>query len=646
MTRSPIFCSLLSVAFFATSGETATAVETINQRVSAANTLLDNAEDRFQTPDPQWFESTRQALSEETERVGFALDSHGEEYSTAWKKHLRWTLLTSNLGDPTEVDLAELALVRRWLFSNREGLEYPFFAELRKTMEAHLDAVYVFSQPDLKATFQQQVAMARQQILALAAEPTDTQAAALGRTLGWFEQTRQLPKETTAVRSLLSYPNAQIVIAKPLIDRAIGLLATEISQDLPVSDRVTVPGQGLLSKSRTAHVHGTAHTQGQLSLELAVNRAFADLKLVYLGEVESHCRAVIGPVTVGMQTAGPVRAITPVQLSLRGVQLLATEVFPQVRTQVTGVSARSNFVRRIGRRRAQEPASFQQMNARASSKTASLIREEMDERVAKTLAEIQVELLKSRESLGKLPDVLAPVVREGAAPHWDGLQSTTEGVVVNAFSQRREQLGAVNRCPVTSSADVQFRLHVSFFNNMAETIMAGKTFTDKYFMNYGKILQAELPPALMVHSRSVRWAIVAAKPRPLEISIPAPNQFRIQLRMQRVEIGEEQFTGPTIATIDYTFVQDEFDEYRLERQGDVALDSSLPTASQDFLLQKLRAFFAPVLDAGGVALPEGGSLGRLRGLKPRGATADRGWLTLGIDVPTEVLEQWMPLGGE
>ncbi len=646
MLRLHFTCSLSLAVFVVLVSESVCAADTLEQRVAAAVELLDSAEDRFRSPDPQWFETTRRALVEETERVGIALDSHGEEYAAAWKNHLRWSLLTSNLGNPTEVELSELALVRRWLFSNRKGLEYPFFAHLRDAVEAHLDAVFTFSHPALEADFRRQVVEARKQIATLATDPSDARAAELGRTLGWFERTRQLPKETVAVRSLLSTPNAQIVVAKSLIDRAIGLLVTDVEQTLPVSDHVVVPSQGLFAKSRTANVHGTAYTQGRISLEMVVNSAFADLKFVYLGEVESRCLAVIGPVTVAMQTTGVVRAITPVQVSLQGVQLLATEVFPQVRTKVTGVSARSELVRRIGKRRAQESASVQQMNSRASHKTATLIQEEMDERVAKALAEIQAELDQSRESMDSFQDVLAPVVREGASPRWKDIQSTAAGVTINAFSQRREQFGAVNRCPTTDSADVQFRLHVSFFNNMAETIMAGKTFTDEYFMNYGKILLAELPPPLMVHSRSVRWAIVAAKPRPLEITIPAPNHFRIELRIQRVDIGDDQMTGPTTATINYIFSPNDFDEYHLERQGDVVLDSSLPAASHDFLLRKLSAFFAPVLDAGGVALPEGGSLGRLRGLKPRGTTADRDWLTFGVDVPTDVLQQWMPLRNE
>ena len=657
MVRSPLFCSLLIVVLSTVSVKSVHAADTLPQRVAAAAALLDGAEDRFQIPDPQWFETTRQALREETQRVDEALDSHGKEYAAAWKNHLRWPLLTGNLGEDSrratsrrrlpkigKENLEELALVRRWLYSNRKGLEYPFFAQLRTRIDAHLDAVYTCSRRDLESDFRHQVAVARQQVLALAAEPSDARAAELGRMLGWFERTRQLPAETKAIRELLSYPNAQIVIAKPLIDRAIGLLVTGVDQTLPVSDRTTVQNGGLFARSRTANVHGRARTHGKIALEMAANADWADLQLVYLGEIDSRCRAVIGPVTVAMQTLGPVRAVTPVQLSLQGVKLLTTEVFSQVETRVTGVSAKSAFIRRVGKRRAQEPESYQQMNSRARETASKLIQEQMDDRVATALKGIRSELQQTQVSMDSMQEVLAPVVREGASPHWEGIQSTTDGVIVNAVSQRREQFGAVNRCPPAKSApDVQFRLHVSFFNNMAETIMAGKTFTDKYFMTYGKILQAELPPPLMVHARSVRWAIVAAKPRPLEITIPAPNQFRIVLRMQQVEIGDETFTGPTIATINYAFSKNEFDEYQLERQGDVELDSTLPEESRDFLLLKLQAFFAPVLDAGGVALPEGGSLGRLRGLQPRDAIADRDWLTLGVDVPTDVLEQWLPL---
>jgi len=644
MLRPRIYCLIVFAASLAAAAEPGHADDTLEQRADKAVALLDGAEGRFQAPDPSGFETTRHALAEETHHVGAALDSHGEAYAAAWKSHLRWPLLTGNLGSAAEVELDELALVRRWLYSNRKGLEYPFFAELRQRTDAHLDAVFALTQPDLEKAFHQQVVTVRQQILELAVEPNDARVADLGRTLGWLERTNQLPEEVAAVRSLLSFPNAQIVVTKPLIDRVVALLATEIEQTLPVSDHVRVAKRGMFSRARTAAVNGIAHTKGEIGLDLAASSTFADMKLVYRGEINSRCRAIVGPVTVAMQTVGPVRAITPVQLSLQGVQLLATEVLPKVRTRVTGVQAESKFIRWLGERRVRNPESIQQMNSRAANKAATLLQQEMDARVATVLEEIQTQLRQAKASLDNFQEVLAPVVREGAAPHWHSLESSAAGVTVNIAGGRREQLGAVTRCPPDSlAADVQVRIHASFFNNMAETIMAGKTFTDSYFMNYGKILQAQLPPALMVHARSKRWSMIAAKPRPLEIAIPAPNQIRMELRMQRVTIAEDHFTGPTVATINYVLAQNEYDEYQLERQGEVLIDSPLPEASQDFLLQKLNAFFAPVLSGGGVALPEGGALGRLRILRPSGVYADRDWLALGVQVPTLFLKQWLPV---
>ncbi len=647
MIPSPIPQVVVLAALLASHCAPTLAAPNLPERVAEAIALFEGAENRFTPPDPEWFEQTRQSLAEETERVGAALDSHGAEYATAWKNHLRWPLLTRNLGEASSVDVDELALVRRWLYSNREGLEYEFFAELRERADAHLDAAVTFAHNDLEESFRQNVHLVRQQLQDLAAESNDANAAALGRTLGWFAQTRQLDEEVAASRELVSLPNAQIVVAKPLIDRALSLLATDVEQTLPVTDRLDVPNASLFGRSRTVSVHGEASTTGEISLKLLENSALADLLLVYQGDIDSHCRTVVGPVTVAMRTLGPVTAITPVQVSFSGVNLITTKVEPQVTTRVTNVSAKREVFRRIGERRISEPESKQQMNSRASYKAAKLLQEQMDERVRTVIDEIRAELEAARNSFENVGDVLAPVVREGAAPRWDGIRSSANDITISGMSQRHEQLGAPTH-PLRSKnpADIQVRLHVSFFNNMLETIMAGKTFTDRYFMRYGRVVQPELPPALMVHSRSVRWSVDADKPRPLEISIPATNQFLIKLRFQKVVIGEEEFTGQTTLTVAYDLVENEYGEYHLQRVGDVRLDAPLPDEQQAFLLAKMSAFFAPVLDGSGVALPEGGSVGRLRGLQPQGAHAENNWLTVGINMPDDFLKEWLPVSEE
>ncbi|QDT00354.1 hypothetical protein [Adhaeretor mobilis] len=633
----------LPAALIAIVSSPACAGESLSSRVSEAILIIEGAESCFQSPDPKWYDTSRSELANETRVVSDALDAQGDAYAAAWKNHLHWPLLVSNLGEPSETNLDQLALVRRWLYSNREGLEYPFFSQLREKLDAHLDAVYTFSEPNLQAEHQRRLVVLRQQLLELVNDPSDRNASALGRTLGWFKKTKQTPEKISRVHSLVSLPNAQIIVTKPLISRVVALLASEVDETLPVSDRLTVQGTSLLSQPRTANVHGTARTHGYLGVALNENSDLADIRVTYAGEIESYCRAIIGPVTVGMKTVGPVSAITPIEVSLRGVTLRPTDVSPEVRTRVTNVDGKNALVRLIGERRVSEPESKRQMSSRARYKASDLLQKEMDERIETAVREIRAEFTRTKQSLDNFQEVLAPIAREGATPRLHGIQSTSDAVVVNGWAGRSTQLGAPTNCPPESLAsDVQARFHVSFFNNMGETIMAGKTFTDEYFMNYGKILLPQLPPPLMVHSRSQRWAIVAAKPRPLEISIPSASHFRIIMRMQQVEISGEQFVGSATLTVNYVLTQNEFGEYQLERQGVAQLESQLPKASQDFLLEKFNAFFASTLNGGGVALPEGGTLGSLRSLKPDGVYADRDWLAIGVEVQKEFLEAWIP----
>lgn len=171
--------------------------------------------------------------------------------------------------------------------------------------------------------------------------------------------------------------------------------------------------------------------------------------------------------------------------------------------------------------------------------------------------------------------------------------------------------------------------------------MAGKMFTDEYFMKYAKVLQPTLPLDLMVHSRAPRWAIIAAKPRPLELRIPSPNVFEFALHIESLEIDGLKFEQPTTATVRYELVKNDLDEYYMQRTDDVAIQSSLSEEHKAFLYKKLSAFFAPVLDGGGVIVPEGGGVGSLNLLKFLGVQADQDWLVVGVGVPAEFIDQAM-----
>lgn len=602
-------------------------------------TILTDAEQRFTPPDESWFYETQAALSAEVYRVADALDSQGEQYAQPWKQHLRWHLLEKNLVPLAQINLAEIELARRWMYSNRKGIELPFFEKLRTLTDAYLDAAYTLSQDDLYAQFQANVELARAQVAALVDAPTDAHAAALGRTLGWFERTRQLVQETAELRKLLSHPNAQVLVGKDLISDIMASQSPEIDRTLRVADRSEAPSSRRFQLPRTVHVRGQAHTVGTVSLELRPNPLEAELSIVYNGHVDSHCHAEAGPVSFDLRTVGPMSASKPVTWGPSGIEVGMTDVEPHVCTRVTNINANSNLVRRLGERRIRDPQNQAHMSSRARAKAVELLEQEMDENVTTAIEEIRAELASMQANAGEFAEVFAPVVREGAAPYFHGTASTMEFVAANIMSQRREQLGAATTCPLDfPEGDVRVRIHTSFLNNLMETIMAGKKFTDEYFMKYAKVLQPTLPLELMVHARAPRWAVVAATPRPLELKIPSANTFEFTFRLAGFEIDGEQFATPTTATVRYLLEKTDLDEYYLKRTGPVELVSTMPQEHQEFLHKKLSAFFAPVLDGGGVIVPEGGGIGALNALVFLGVQAEHDWLVLGIDVPPQVID--------
>jgi hypothetical protein len=604
--------------------------------------LLDGAEDRFTPPTESWFYETQDALRAEMAVVGNALDSQGMTYAEPWKEHLRWAMLERNLGSLNTINLAEIELSRRWMYSNRKGIEFPFFAKLRTLTDAYLDSAYTFSQPDLQAQFVEHVGLARQQVQDLMVNPTDSSAAALGRTLGWLERTKQLPTEVAQLRRLMSYPNVQVVVGKPLVQNIMSTQSPEVEQTMRVSDSGQTPTTRRFQRPRTVNVSGTAHTEGIIGLELMPNSEIAELRINYDGKVDSRCVADAGPVTFNIRTIGPMQAQKSVIFGPDGIVSQDTNVDPSVRTRVTNVNGENALVRRIGERRIHDPQSKSHISMKARQKAVQLLEGEMDTKVEDALEEIRAQIAKARAEASEFGEVFAPVVREGAAPFFHSTSSTPDAIVANIMSQRREQFGAATQCPHDfADADLRIRLHVSFINNMMETIMAGKVFTDEYFMRYAKVLQPTLPLDLMVHSRGQRWAIIAAKPRPLELRIPAPNQFEFVLHVAALEISGEKFDQPATATVRYELVKNQYDEYYLKRIQDLKLDSQLATFQSEFLHKKLSAFFAPILDAGGVAIPDGDAIGRLNTLEFVGLQADQDWLAVGINVPSEFVDEAM-----
>jgi hypothetical protein len=608
----------------------------------AALAILTGAEAKFRPAPDEWFTTSQETLRAEVRRVSDALEGHDAAVAEAWKTHLRWELLEHNLGAPDTIDVGELEVVRRWMYSNRAGLEGPFFAPLRQAMDEYLDAAYTATRLDLGADFTEHVALARKQVTTLAYEPSDANAALLGRTLGWFERTRQLAEERTALEKLLSRPNVQVTIDESLIQRVMGSLATDISETVSIVERVETTPTNPLQRPREMTVRGKATMTGRVHLDVVPNAEVAEVAIVYEGDVGSTARGETGSVGLDLRVTGKARATRPAYVTGQKIELGETDVTPHVTTRIVRINAPNAVVETIAKRRANHPTSRSQMNSQSRATAVEQLTLKFDEQVEEGLAKIQAEIERTRTAAGALRDATAPLAREGALPAFAGTQSSDAKVQLNAVARQRGQFGAATALPSDmAEGDVVVGVHISFINNMAETILGGKTLSDSFVMKYAKVVHAELPLPLMVHNRRASWAMTMAKHRPLELVIAGPNELVLISRVVALDVDGVTTEMNATATIAYRIHRDQFGDVLLIRQGDVKLESEAATEARAILAAKLDAFFGPTLTGGGVIVPAGGALATMKKMQWHGVQADRDWIVTAWDVPADAIHEMM-----
>lgn len=631
--------ALKLLLMLATTGPAVAAAATSSTTSPATGYFVDSPS-QYRSPEPQWFDETQAALRIEATRVSRSLVAEGPEAAQSWKQYLHWDLLERHLQSPRPGHLEELAVVRRWLYSNRPGLEGPRFAELRRLVDDHLDAVTAHSTVDLPGAVEAAAAEAAVLCRRLAASPNEEDAARLGRLLGWLDRVGQLADEVARVREAFSRPNVEIMISGNLIRRIMEEQTAPIDETIPLRDRTMAPATNPLQRERPLTITGHARTQGDVSLNLLPHPSRAKFLIVYNGTLQAKCRADAGPATLHLRASGAAEASQPVYFDRDGLESGAVEVAPQVSSRLVAVSGRSRLIREIAERRASHPTSRAMQQREARQTAVEQLEQKLDEQVADALEKIRQEAQAMRASLASLGEATAPLAREGAMPVFVGARSTHDAMTLDVLAGNRDQLGAVRPAPAPGDADLACRVHVSAFNNMAETITGGKRLDDAFFMRYGKVIHAELPVPLMVHSRATRWAVTARKVRPLELRIPQRNALELVLRIDAVEINEQVYRQGSTLTFRYELVEDELGELVLRRAGPPRQASQLPAPVQHLLLEKFGAFFGPTLSGRGVIVPGGGLLGLLRELHLEQVVANEEWIAVELNASPTLLDEF------
>lgn len=570
-----------------------------------------------------------------------------------WKQTLHWELMEQNSLPNQQYKLEELKTARRWLFSNTPGLEKPFFAPLRSTITPYVEAVESFSISDFPAAYREHVGRAYKLCLEVEATRAGQAARELGQELGWLKARGVCLSEVARVEKALSHSNASIKVSKAFIER---LFARQNKgqqvKETPVNQTATLP-LGFLGKEKQVQIRGTATTQGSVTLSLIPNPSRAEIKLSFSGCTRSVSTSGQGNVQSTSVTSGAVGADRSVFLTPQGMQFGEVRPWSQVQSVPHSISAPSRLVQRLAWRKVSSPVVNQATQAHANRSATTQIRSTFETEIEQAMAESQGKLAKLQKAAEGFAEITAPFEREGSVPQFLASSSTANELFLEASQINGPQFGAPTRCQANfdvsklgKNADLMGCVHESFINNTFETAWGGKWISDEYFMEMSKILQAELPLDLMVHSRTPRWRF---RPRTLQPVIwnleNKADEMSIAVHLDQLDYASDTYSGPVTASTQYALQKDEYGAYLLARTAPVQLDwPGAPSPEVvEAIHRKFQALLAERLDAKGIVIPDGGFTGVIAKVEPHFVSSTGGWLYFAVPVTDSLLDEAMAL---
>ena len=400
-------------------------------------------------------------------------------------------------------------------------------------------------------------------------------------------------------------------------------------------------------------IRGSATTQGSVSLSLVPNASSAEIKLSYSGYTRSVSTSGQGQVQSTSVTSGSVGADRSIFLTPKGMQFGEVVPWSHVQSVPQSITARSRIVERLAWRKVSSPRVNQATQAQANRSATTQISSTFEAEIAHAMTESQAKLAKLQKAAEGFSEITAPFEREGSVPVFSGSSSTQNEIFLEASQIRGPQFGAPTRCQVDfdvsklgQSADVMGCVHESFINNTFETAWGGKWISDEYFMEMAKILQAELPLDLMVHSRTPHWRF---QPRPLQPVIWSlenkADEMSVTVHLDQLEYGAQTYSGPVTATTRYALQKDEHGAYLLARTIPVQLEwPSAPSAEVfEAIDRKFQALLAEKLDAKGIVIPDGGFTGVIAKVEQHFVSSNGGWLYFAVPVTDKLLDEAMAL---
>jgi len=465
-----------------------------------------------------------------------------------WRTYLDWSALEQQAASAGNADVDTLARIYRRFDSGAEGLELSRFAAVRRALGAYLEAVGTARNPKADEVYGRRLEQLAGAVATAAAAGTPEPLEPVGPILARLEESGQAPGVVQRIRRAVGRPNLLLEVDESLLGRGVNRVVDETA---PVNDVVL-----------GTRVRGSGHTTGFVTLDFlpSLDRAVVDLRLDATNH--SRTRGGQGPVTVHTLGTTTINASKRVLIDDRGVTALPVEVSADVDTKTEGIGVSAVVGKRIIRKIASRKVAEMRPRAEAISteRARDRVRSQFEAQTAEPIAQA------SRDYQTKFRHRL---MDRGWYPEMLHLNTDDRRLYVTARKSLADQVAAFSQPPaVDSDAVLSARLHQSFFNNLAEQELAGRTLTKERLEEEMKKAGRAVPAALENEQDQPPWSITFAKRKPVELKV-GDGTVRLTVRGSNYTSGDREFDAMDVwATYR---IESEAGRFRLVRDGDVQI---------------------------------------------------------------------------
>ena len=530
---------------------------------------------------------TRRVLDRALAKLDALFLRSDEETDWGWREYLRWEDLTTTLNSETP-DLSILRRTYDYLRRKHEGLEMAHFTDVRSALNDFINASNFTRQENQVQLYAELLDDLKEAVKVANQTPSAASNSTLGRILGTLEAAGQVPGLVSDVRSHFGQPNLMARVSNSFIVR---------NTEQTIDDQREV-SEEILGSQQT----GEAHTLGTVTLNTVTNPDQAELKAVL--EATTTAQNIgrrpignLGTIVIHSDSESQATASKSILIDDGRLSSTAARARATTRTKINKVSA-PRFISKFATRQVHRKKG--KAESIASQRVARRLEDQFDERVSESVGQANDNVTK---------EVRYPLIRLDAYPEAMNFSTTEEDLNLEVVQAGQFQVGTTDEAPpISDDSDAALVVHQSAINNLAESILGGKTITDRMAAELLEVAnQGDLPEEFSV-DRTNPWSITLAKYQPVTVEL-GDSKITVNIRGNRFRRGGSSVNDMIQVSATY-HIEKTSKGVKLSREGDVELTypgkeqlTVEQTAVKSFLLVKFNYLFKDSAETTGVQFP-------------------------------------------